>query len=90
VSEPRRARDIVTGITDVGLAYLSFLCTQPSTMLNQESQSWRPETYKSHGIGAKPSTTSGYRVQHSVSWVMLVSPGRSASKYCSDGKVDLV
>lgn len=81
---------MVTEIRETRFAYLCFLCTRPSTMWNQENQSWRPETCKSREIGARLSTTFEYRVQHLMSWVTLESLEKSAPKHCSDGKVGLV
>jgi len=83
-------RDLVDDLEKVRSAYLYFLCTQPSTMWNQEIQFWRPETCRSRGIGAMLSTTFEYRVQHLVSLATLGSLGKSASKHCSDEMVGLV
>jgi len=81
---------LLTGIREAQLAYLSFLCTQPSTMWNQETRFWRHETCKFRGIGARPSTTSEYRVQHQASSEAQVNFERSASKHYSDWKAGLV
>lgn len=58
-------------------------------MWDQENQFWHPEMSKSQEIGAKPSTTFEYPVQHSVFWATLVSLGRMAPKHYSDWKVGL-
>lgn len=83
-------RDMVDDLEKERSAYLYFLCTQLSMMWNQEIQFWHPETCKSRGTGARPSTTFEYRVQHLVSWITLESLEKSAPTHCSDGKVGLV
>lgn len=76
-------------LEEVRFAYLSFLCTQPSTMWDQENQFWRLEMCKSRETGGRPLTAFEYRVLRPAFWVALVSLGRMARKHYSGWKVGL-
>ena len=76
-------------LEEVRFAYLSFLCTQPSTMWDQENQFWRLEMCKSRETGVRPLTAFEYRVLRPAFWVALVSLERMAPKHYSDWKVGL-